>query len=59
MSNFKKDDVAWIVWGLGTCIFFGMWQESLYAGLFCFYLIIFVLSTIAGWEDEKQENGNE
>jgi hypothetical protein len=49
------DDTRWIIWGMGTCVFFGLWQESIYAGLFMFYLIVFGLMTIEGWDDDEED----
>ena len=46
-----KKDFDWICWGLGTCITFGIWQQSVAASAFAFYAIVFTLMTIAGWDE--------
>lgn len=44
-------DINWLIWGAGACIFFGVWQESIYAGTFMFYGLVFGLMTIARWNE--------
>lgn len=46
-----KKDFSWLIWGLVTCITFGVWQQSVAAAVFAFYAIVFTLMTIAGWDE--------